>query len=56
MAEGKSTAEWASANWVAERTAQRWASEPLVRSEVEAIRRLVPRPNLQPVHASRVLG
>jgi len=39
MAEGKSTAEWASANRVAERTAQRWANEPLVRSEVESIRR-----------------
>jgi len=39
MAEGKSTAEWASANRVAERTAQRWANEPEVRAEVESIRR-----------------
>jgi hypothetical protein len=39
IAEGKSSAEWAGANRVAERTAQRWASEPLVRSEVESVRR-----------------
>ena len=39
MAEGKSSAEWASANGVAERTAQRWANEPEVRAEVESIRR-----------------
>ena len=39
LAEGKSSAEWASANGVAERTAQRWASDPEVRAEVEAYRR-----------------
>jgi hypothetical protein len=39
IAEGRSTAEWASANRVAERTAQRWASEPETRAEVESIRR-----------------
>jgi hypothetical protein len=39
LAEGKSSAEWASANGVAERTAQRWANEPEVRNEVESIRR-----------------
>ena len=39
MAEGKSSAEWASASGVAERTAQRWANEPEVRAEVESFRR-----------------
>jgi hypothetical protein len=39
LAEGKSCAEWASANGVAERTVQRWAAEPEVRAEVESIRR-----------------
>ena len=39
LAAGKSCAEWASANGVSERTAQRWASEPEVRAEVEAYRR-----------------
>jgi hypothetical protein len=39
MAEGKSSAEWASANGVADRTAQRWANEPEVRAEVECFRR-----------------
>jgi hypothetical protein len=39
MAEGKSSAEWASANGVAGRAAQRWANEPEVRAEVESIRR-----------------
>ena len=39
IAEGKSSAEWASANRVAERTAQRWANEPETRAEVESIRR-----------------
>ena len=39
LAAGKSCAEWASANAVSERTAQRWASEPGVRAEVEAFRR-----------------
>jgi hypothetical protein len=39
LAEGKSCAEWASANKVAERTAQRWANDPEVRAEVNSIRR-----------------
>jgi transposase len=39
LAAGKSCAEWASANGVSERTAQRWASDPEVRAEVEAYRR-----------------
>ncbi len=39
LAEGKSSAEWASANGVGERTAQRWAKEPEVRAEVESFRR-----------------
>jgi hypothetical protein len=39
LAEGKSSAEWASANGVAQRTAQRWAHEPEVRAEVESCRR-----------------
>ncbi len=39
LAAGKSCAEWASANSVSERTAQRWANEPETRSEVETIRR-----------------
>jgi transposase len=39
LAAGKSCAEWASANGVSERTAQRWASESEVRAEVEAYRR-----------------
>jgi transposase len=39
LAEGKSCAEWASANGVSERTAQRWAAEPEVRAQVEFIRR-----------------
>ncbi len=39
IAEGKSSAEWASANRVAERTAQRWANDPAIRAEVETIRR-----------------
>jgi transposase len=39
LAAGKSCAEWASANGVSERTAQRWANEPEVRAEVETYRR-----------------
>jgi hypothetical protein len=39
LAEGKSSAEWASATGVAQRTAQRWANEPEVRAEVESFRR-----------------
>ncbi len=39
LAAGKSCAEWATANGVSERTAQRWANEPETRSEVESIRR-----------------
>jgi hypothetical protein len=39
VAEGKSAARWASANGVAERTAQRWAAEPEVRALVESHRR-----------------
>jgi hypothetical protein len=39
IADGKTSAEWASANRVAERTAQRWANEPGVRAEIESIRR-----------------
>jgi hypothetical protein len=39
LAEGKSSAEWASAHAVAERTAQRWAHEPEVQAEVEPVRR-----------------
>ena len=39
LAAGQSSAEWASARGVAERTAQRWANEPEVRAEVESIRR-----------------
>ncbi len=39
LAAGKSCAEWASANGVSGRTAQRWANEPETRSEVESIRR-----------------
>jgi transposase len=39
IAEGKSSAEWASANGVSERTAQRWANEPETRAAVESIRR-----------------
>jgi hypothetical protein len=39
LAAGKSCAEWASANGVTERTAQRWASDSEVRAEVEAYRR-----------------
>lgn len=39
LAEGKSSAEWAAANGVAERTAQRWAKEAEVRGEVESFRR-----------------
>ena len=39
LAAGKSCAEWASANGVSERTAQRWASDSEVRAEVEAYRR-----------------
>ena len=38
LAAGKSCAEWASANGVSERTAQRWASESEVRAEVEEYR------------------
>jgi hypothetical protein len=38
-AEGKSSAEWASAHGVAERMAQRWANEPEVRADVESFRR-----------------
>ncbi len=41
MAAGNPVAEWARANGVAERTAQRWASEHEVRAEVDAIRRSV---------------
>jgi hypothetical protein len=39
LAAGKSCAEWASANGVSERTAQRCASESEVRAEVETYRR-----------------
>ena len=39
IAEGKSCAEWASANRIGERTAQRWANQPETRAEVESIRR-----------------
>jgi transposase len=39
LAAGKSCAEWASANGVSERTAQRWASDSEVRAEVDAYRR-----------------
>jgi hypothetical protein len=39
LAEGNSSAEWASTNGVAERTAQRWAKEPEVRAEVDSFRR-----------------
>ncbi len=39
LAAGKSCAEWASANGVSERTAQRWANEPKVRAELETYRR-----------------
>jgi hypothetical protein len=39
IAEGQSCAEWAGANKVAERTAQRWAAELCVRAEVESVRR-----------------
>ena len=39
LAAGKSCAEWASANGVTERTAQRWASDSEVRAVVEAYRR-----------------
>ena len=39
LAAGKSCAEWASAHGVPERTAQRWASDPEVRAEVETYRR-----------------
>ena len=39
IAEGQSCARWASANGVAERTAQRWAVEPEVRAVVESHRR-----------------
>ena len=39
LAAGKSCAEWASAHGVSERTAQRWASDPGVRAEVETYRR-----------------
>jgi transposase len=39
LAAGKSCAEWASAKGVSERTAQRWASDPEVRVEIEAYRR-----------------
>jgi hypothetical protein len=39
LAEGQSCAAWANANGVTERTAQRWASEPEVREEVELYRR-----------------
>ncbi len=39
LAAGKSCAEWASTHGVSERTAQRWASEPEVRAEVETYRR-----------------
>ena len=39
LADGQSSAEWASANGVKERTAQRWATEPEVRAEVELCRR-----------------
>ena len=39
LAAGKSCAEWASAHGVSERTAQRWASDPEVRAEVETYRR-----------------
>ena len=37
IAEGQSCAQWASANGVAERTAQRWAAEPAVRALVESL-------------------
>ena len=39
LAAGKSCAEWASAHGVPERTAQRWATDPEVRAEVETYRR-----------------
>jgi hypothetical protein len=39
LAAGKSCAEWANAKGVAERTAQRWASDSEVRAEVESYRR-----------------
>ncbi len=39
MADGKSGTEWASANGIPERTAQRWANDPEVRAEVDSIRR-----------------
>src|SRR5271166_5819177 len=39
MAVGKSAAEWARANGVSERTAQRWAGQREVRGEVELYRR-----------------
>jgi hypothetical protein len=39
LAAGKSCAEWASAHGVHVRTAQRWASDPEVRAEVETYRR-----------------
>ena len=35
IAQGKSIAEWAQQNGVPGRTAQRWASEPDVRRQVE---------------------
>jgi hypothetical protein len=39
LAAGKSCAEWASTHGVSERTAQRWATDPDVRAEVETYRR-----------------
>jgi hypothetical protein len=39
LAAGQSCAEWASANGVSERTAQRWATDPDVRAEIETYRR-----------------
>ena len=41
VAQGKSVAEWARKNGVPRRTAQRWASEPDVRRQVEDCRRRI---------------
>jgi hypothetical protein len=38
-AQGTSAAKWARINEVTERTAYRWAAEPLIRSEIESSRR-----------------
>jgi hypothetical protein len=39
VADGKSCAEWASANAIKARTAQQWSNKPWVRAEVDSIRR-----------------